>query len=277
MRIRDIRRISEFISLFCEEDDIELTDWLTDNLDSAYSFLNETVAIDILFDELCDFKTKDFSKLVSELENEIEKSSPINRIVIEKQSFGVIVKQNEFGKDVKRELLQSIYNKFETIENLDKMQKGLFYEQFCSYFLEDIGLESEVTRASNDKGIDIFAKYKTKLNAGWGHLVFNDYVYLLGQAKFYNNVIDTPVIRKLVGDALLLRFDQLEYIDVAHNAIHLIVFSHKGFNSSAMSFAERNKVMLMDTKQMISILATHEEPESSSALSYLDEYIINNT
>lgn len=271
MRIVTIRSISKYIVRHYNADEMLLTDWITEHLKELCNNI-DNIDIDYIFDELCDFATISFAKLIKEIEKQILANSPISRVNIKQVCDGVRIALNDLGIKGNLEISKDLYSKFNIVESQKNMDKGLFYEKFCSYFLEDIGLESCVTKASNDKGIDIFAKYKTKLHKDWGHLVFNDYVYLLGQAKFYSSKVDTPILRRLVGDSIFLRFDQIDYIEVAHNAIHLIVFSHNGFNEQAIEFAKKNKIMMMNTEQMISILCAHEFPQTSKAIMYITEY-----
>ena len=138
--------------------------------------------------------------------------------------------------------------------------KGKLFEDFCKIFVSDLGINTKVTRASNDKGIDVVGNYKVDFPKNITKLIFSDDIYLLIQTKFYNKPIDTPVIRKLVGDSLFIRFDDLDYVDIRHNAFHLIVFSHKGFTLPARNFAKKNKIMIFDSMQIAHIIS--EDPKN---------------
>jgi len=148
----------------------------------------------------------------------------------------------------------SLINKFDSEQN-----KGVVFEDFCKLFLEDLGINCKSTARTNDKGIDILGSFNVKLSEEIGDLVFNEEIYLLIQTKYFNKKIDTPVIRKLVGDSLFIRFDELEYIEIRHNAFHLIVFSHQGFTEPAIKFAKKNKIKLFDSTNIAHIIS--EKPE----------------
>lgn len=272
MKMAIMRKISKHIIRHLEADDILLTDWITQNLNTLSEITDNVVSEDEIFDELCDFNHTSYSKLIKELEKQISENQPMDRISLNQDADGIRVTISDFGKSIDCKLSKTIFEMFKKIENIKEMDKGIFYENFCSNFLEDIGMESSVTKASNDKGIDILAKYKTYLNKDWSHLVFDDYVYLLGQAKFYNTKIDTPILRRLVGDSIFLRFDQIDYIEVAHNAIHLVVFSHNGFYDAAIEFARKNKIMRMSTEQMVSVLCAQKKPLETKSVMYLLQF-----
>ena len=144
---------------------------------------------------------------------------------------------------------------------------------FAHFFLIDMGLNAKPTKYSNDKGIDIKASYKINLPEKLNEYFINDEIYVLAQAKFYNKPIDTPVIRKLVGDSLFIRFSDLEYIEIAHNAVHLIVFSHKGFTAPALAFAKKNKVIVMTSQKIIRLLSNKIEPYKTETWKYI-EYVM---
>ncbi|GGD30912.1 hypothetical protein [Flavobacterium orientale] len=53
-------------------------------------------------------------------------------------------------------------------------------------------------------------------------------------------------------------FDELDYVDIRHNAFYLIVFSHNGFTQPAKDFAFKNKIMIFDSTQLAHIIS--EDP-----------------
>jgi len=254
---------------FYEPTNILLTDWIINNLKSLEDELNYELSEDDIFDNFSDENSKFFSQLVRELEIHRGSQKLIYRINLLREFDGYYINLNSFGKETDICLSDEMRNHISKIENKKNMEKGLFYEEFCSKFLNDLGLESEVTIASGDKGIDIKAKYQTKLEKELSHLIFDDHIYLLAQAKFFNTKVDTPVLSKLLGDSILLRFDEFDYLDIAHNAFHLLVFSHKGFTTPALEYAKKKKIMTMDSEQIISIIASDKNPKDWSSYKYL--------
>ncbi|KQK25075.1 hypothetical protein AR438_13150 [Chryseobacterium aquaticum] len=208
-----------------------------------------------LMDKFADVNTIHFRKLIKAIIS-INKDNIFIKINLEERLDGYYLqkKNSDINISKKYEEVISIIN---NIEQKGK-RKGVLFEKFCQNFLIDLGISAINTRVSNDKGIDILGSYPINLPDNIGKLVFNDEIYLLVQTKYFNKKIDTPVIRKLVGDSLFIRFDELEYIDIKHNAFHLIVFSHNGFTEPAIEFAKRNKIMTFDSIQLAHIIS--EDP-----------------
>jgi HJR/Mrr/RecB family endonuclease len=212
--------------------------------------------VDDLIDKYADTKTSQFSKLINAI-NLTNKDNDFQKIILEEKYDGYYIQKKLNDENVSRK-----YD--EVIKIIDKIgnpseSKGVLYEKFCKLFLIDLGINSELTRASNDKGIDILGKFKANLPDEIGKLVFSDDIYLLVQTKYTDRKIDTPVIRKLVGDSLFIRFDELDYIEIKHNAFHLVVFSHSGFTQPAIDFAKKNKIKLFDSVKIAHIIS--EKPE----------------
>lgn len=202
-------------------------------------------------EKYCDCTTQYFKRLINCIENVNEENS-FKKIEIFDEYDGYYVKK--VSSDVLVTLkYKEVCSIFEEIEK--RKNKGTLYEHFCKLFISDLGIDTEVTRNSNDKGIDILGNYTVNFSKNITKLIFSDDIYLLIQTKFYNKSIDTPVIRKLVGDSLFIRFDELEYFKIRHNAFHLIVFSHKGFTQPALEFAKKNKVMTFDSMQIAHIIS----------------------
>ncbi|MEP0264060.1 restriction endonuclease [Dokdonia sp.] len=214
---------------------------------------------DVLINELGDPRTSSYNKLIREIQSTISYNNTFSKIEIfeEYDGFYIQKRHNNTIIDKKYDEVISFINSF----NNEKKNKGVIYEKFCKLFLEDLGISCESTAISNDKGIDIKGSYKTNFKDDITNLIFNEEIYLLVQVKYFATAIDTPVIRKLVGDSLFIRFDELEYLDIKHNAIHLIVFSHNGFTNPAKKFADKNKVRVFDSVQIAHIISDKPEKD----------------
>ncbi|MBZ4042411.1 restriction endonuclease [Flavobacterium hibisci] len=211
---------------------------------------------DLLLDELGDPNTNSYEKLIRTLQSTLLINNNFNKIELfdEVDGFYIQKKHNNSAVDIKYSEVISFINSIELQYN-----KGVAYELFCKAFLEDLGIQCISTKSSGDKGIDILGSYFSDLKDNVANLVFNEKIYLLVQTKYFTTSIDTPVIRKLVGDSLFIRFDELDYLTIRHNAVHLIVFSHNGFTTPATEFALRNKVKIFDSTHIAHIIS--EEPE----------------
>jgi HJR/Mrr/RecB family endonuclease len=269
MKSKCVRNIAGFIYSKFYSEELLIVNWILKNKQLLIENIDDKVNEEELYETICDTRTQYYETLVNCLKKAIDHHAPSNRVCIREDIDGIFISLSELGSRIDPSCEKDMYKKFKQIEIKEKMEKGLIYETFCTKFLGDLGLEAEKTKASNDKGIDIIAKYKSQLPNPNSSLVFDDYIYLIGQAKFYNSKVDTPIIRKLVGDSLFIRFDQLEYLQLSHNAIHLFVFSHKGFTDNAIDFCTRNKVMRIDTTQMISIITSLPNPEETTSFKYL--------
>lgn len=253
MRVKDIRSVIDII--------ISSTWYGKERIDDliikiVYNSPSLQIDRDLLLDELADSSTNAFEKLVKIVQSTIEENKNFNKIQLFKEVDGIYIqKQHKNIKvDTKYDEVIQVINDFENEKN-----KGIIYEKFCQAFLEDLGIKCSSTKASGDKGIDIQGSYLVNFKDDIANLVFNEEIYLLVQSKYFAGPIDTPVIRKLVGDSLFIRFDELEYLTIRHNAVHLIVFSHNGFTQPAKDFAKKNKVKIFDSRHVAHIIS--EKPD----------------
>jgi HJR/Mrr/RecB family endonuclease len=211
---------------------------------------------DLLIDELGDPNTASFEKLVKTIKSTIIQNKNFSKIELFEEVDGIYIQKQHNDLEIDKKYNEVV----EFIENIkSESNKGIAYEKFCQAFLEDLGIDCEQTKASGDKGIDVLGSYIVEFKDEIANLVFNEKIYLLVQTKYFATPIDTPVIRKLVGDSLFIRFDELEYLTIRHNAVHLIVFSHNGFTQPAFEFAKKNKVRTFDSTHIAHIIS--EKPK----------------
>lgn len=153
---------------------------------------------------------------------------------------------------------------------MSEKEKGDFYENFCTHFLRDIGVDCNTTSSSGDGGIDIIGKVTFDTgNKLFNHILSTEAI-LLAQSKCYENKVDTPVIRKIIGDSLFYKFGQF---DGPKNPLYLIVFSHKGFTDKAKQFAKENMVVTIDSETIIDIACNHSNIEQMACIDYLHKSI----
>lgn len=225
-------------------------------LEISYELISDVEIREKIIDDYADAKSKNFQKLIKHIESVNKSNIAFQKITIDERIDGYYIEKQK-GNPLHSNKYNEVINLINRFEN--EKSKGVVYEEFCKLFLEDLGISCNLTAVTNDKGIDILGKFKVKLSEEIGDLVFNEEIYLLIQTKYFNKKIDTPVIRKLVGDSLFIRFDELEYIEIKHNAFHLIVFSHLGFTEPAKKFADKNKIKLFDSTNIAHIIS--EKPE----------------
>lgn len=204
-------------------------------------------------DSLVDLNSRGFDVLIREIRKKIEQNVDCPVISLTEEADGYFVEKTLGDHNG---LYQDVIRRIESYESFGK-KKGEWFERFCIAFLIDFGISCKSTQSSNDKGIDIFGSYKTSLNCNVGKLIINEEIYVLGQAKYFSEKVDTPVIRKLVGDTIFIRFDELEYVEIKHNAVHLMVFSRNGFTDPASEFAKKNKIELFDKSRIAHLIANN--------------------
>jgi HJR/Mrr/RecB family endonuclease len=224
--------------------------------DLIVSKLNEicdkTIDSDEVLKELGDPNSKSFEKFIKAFKIIIAQNHVFSTVIIYDELDGIYIekKHNDKNIDLKYKEVINFINDIEKTYN-----KGINYEKFCKFFLEDLGIKCETTNVSGDKGIDILGSYFANIDDDVANLVFYEHIYMLVQTKYFSSQIDTPVIRKLVGDSIFIRFDELDYLTIKHNAVHLIVFSHNGFTQPARDFADKNKVKTFDSTDIAHIIA----------------------
>lgn len=203
-------------------------------------------------DSFSDASSKNYDKLIKEL----------NLIIKDNEDCPILKIHDKFGCELIESIGTNKNDTFNTVISLideigTRNNKGVEFEKFCIQFLIDVGISAKPTSISNDKGIDIIGKYSSNTIEMVGKLIKHSDIYILAQAKYFESAIDTPVIRKLVGDSLFIRFDDLEYLEIKHNAFHLLVFTKHGLTEPARKFAIKNKVEYYDAQRIAHIISTN--------------------
>lgn len=136
-------------------------------------------------EKYCDCNTQYFKKLISCIEN-VNEQNLFKKIEIFDELDGYYVKKvsNDVLVTLKYKEVCSIFEEIEKRKN-----KGTLYEQFCKLFVSDLGIETEVTKASNDKGIDILGNYTANFSKNITKLIFSDDIYLFKLNFIINRLI----------------------------------------------------------------------------------------
>lgn len=265
-----IQKVAYYIySNFNEEIVISVSDFILKKIDDFSIFIKKDK--DWISDNLIESSHRNHAEIIKELNNIINSSQPRSKIILEQKISDTYIRFSNFGKSINYDI-QKEYSKI-----LDKLLlvsnnslKGKIFENFCILLLRDLNIKTYATKSSNDKGIDIVGELLNDNDELKFKYLFHENVLLLCQCKFYNNTIDTPVIRKLVGDSLFIRFSELDYLKVRHNALHLLVISYNGFSQPAKEFSNRNKVKILEGKDIISIAASIPNLKKSRSYRYLN-------
>ena len=253
MKINNIREMANLLFSFDWSGSIRI-DLLVMEMIESISQLSPSLKEEYI-DALADPNTKYHERFLREIENKIKQNADCPILSVSEGVDGnYIIRQVGPRGDLYSAAIEKI-NSFEK----NGRNKGVWFEKFCIAFLADFGITCALTKNSNDKGIDIFGSYKSNVNGGIGKLIVNEDIYILGQAKYFSEKVDTPVIRKLVGDTIFIRFNELEYIEVKHNAVHLMVFSRTGFTEPAIEFARKNKIELFDQSRIAHLIANNPD------------------
>lgn len=229
-------------------------------INMSYDLIADPNTREEVIDEYADSNTKSYRNLITHIKSVNKSNELFQKIVLVERIDGFFLEKQKTDPS-QGDKYKEVVNLIDSFEN--QKNKGVIYENFCKLFLIDLGITCKLTPKSNDKGIDILGSFKVKFPEKISDLVFNEEIYLLVQTKYFNKKIDTPVIRKLVGDSLFIRFDELEYVEIRHNAFHLIVFSHLGFTEPANKFAERNKIKLFDSTKIAHIISERPDKDWS--------------
>lgn len=218
--------------------------------------------------------TDSYNQLVDELHLLIEQKQPICNIQIINGAAGYYIAPSQIGNSTCstfRDNADIAFKKILLLNNNTK--KGLIFERFCIALLRDLGVDTKPTKVSNDKGADIFGFIKNDKSDLKYKYIFDTDVLLLCQCKLFSKPIDTPVIRKLVGDSLFIRFSEIDYIELRHNALHLMVFSYSGFTQPAKEFSKQNKIKLLDFEDIVAVAGALPNLNKTRIKRYL--YILN--
>lgn len=181
------------------------------------------------------------------------------------RSIGQLERQYEFRDDTKYTVQDKIKAEQEEIERqqerLREEQKeqhkqevnnivgsdinvlsGIDFEGVCQQLIENMGFETETTKASGDGGIDLIAYNHQPLLSG---------KYII-QCKRYSGSVGEPIIRDLYG------------VVMSERANKGILMTTGCFTNSAITFAEGKPIELIDGEKLSELLRQYN-------LTYEDE------
>ncbi len=121
------------------------------------------------------------------------------------------------------------------MENINNLS-GVEFEKVCQQLVENMGFETETTKASGDGGIDLIAYNHQPLLPG---------KYII-QCKRYKGSVGEPILRDLYG------------VVTSERANKGILMTTGHFTKSAIVFAEGKPLELLDGKAMLELLKKYE-------------------
>lgn len=120
---------------------------------------------------------------------------------------------------------------------------GVEFEKVCQQLVENMGFETETTKASGDNGIDLIAYNHQPLLSG---------KYII-QCKRYSGSVGEPIIRDLYG------------VVMSERANKGILMTTGYFTRSAISFAEGKPIELIGDKKLYDLLSSYGIAEFDEA------------
>jgi hypothetical protein len=196
-------------------------------------------------------------------------NTDISRLSEVHERFGIYYIKPVVSLSVKNvhelECFTAIFNTWE----VDCIKYSDKYEEFSSLFLQDYGLILiERTKRNGDYGIDILCTTVENENDYLG--IYK--VDVLCQVKFFTTPIDQPVVRRIIGDSLLISFDSEIYSQITHSPKKLMIISHKGFTKGAELLAKNSGISIIDTQWIIRWIASKPNFSELKCVKYLKNF-----
>lgn len=125
---------------------------------------------------------------------------------------------------------------------------GIEFEKVCQKLVENMGFETETTKASGDGGIDLIAYNHQPLLSG---------KYII-QCKRYTGSVGEPIIRDLYG------------VITSERANKGILMTTGTFTKSAIAFADGKPIELIDGEKLHGLLSSYGIAEFDSDIEEVD-------
>lgn len=258
------KKIINYICDNFHESETTLSDYLCKNSSTIVQQLELPYEDDIFYYTIGDINSNDYKNFVELFKKELNNLSTSSKIILKEDLDDYNLTNSIYGKNINLDIKNNLFENLNSLKNLP--QAPLLYESFCGEFFKDMGFqEVEVTRSSNDFGIDIVAILPLpSLN----HLL-PEKLTIIAQVKYYETQLDTSFIRKLIGDSLFIKFDSFTYTNVSHDPLCLYLIGHNGFTKEAKLFAVKNGVKLLDSQDICDFLSSLENPYDAYATKFL--------
>ncbi|PRT08273.1 hypothetical protein C6356_07930 [Bacillus wiedmannii] len=262
----NIKKLCNYITEYYSDKNQILEDYFSDFSEEIICKSGVSITSDEFIETLCDSTSKEFLKLVEQLNILLEEQGESSKVALEYSPPYYYIRNTEFGKNSHNGKYGELLTKLDFVFN-QITDNGMFYQKFCCMFLNDLGIKSFETPQSGDNGIDIISE----VNINFENEILNHFIQktmlLLVQVKFHQAEIDSSVIRHIIGDSLFYKFSKS---NIMSKPIQLAVISHRGFTLKARQLAGNHGIILIDSKKMIDLLLNNESPQQLSSINYLN-------
>lgn len=256
-----LKKIAVYIHENFEGEEVELAEYIF-QISSDISYIEDEEKVQVY---LNDIGSKEYQSLVEIIKELIDKNGNYSRIEIKYSPPVYYIKQTLFSKQAGKQIVEEYIRKLDYILKCDS-NAGEIYEEFCCECLREIGISCRRTPYVGDDGIDIIGEIQYLWENTYISKIVGEQMYILGQAKFYNNKVDVSVVRHLVGDGLYYKFSNS---NIRKRNVKLLVIAHNGFTQSALELAEMEGVSTITSRNIIELLLNKKSVEDSKALRYI--------
>ena len=271
------KKLYKFANENLESDAIELCEFINGNIKSIRNSLDIT---EDDYELVSNRFTDSFDEAYEEFAQYFRKlcQGPNNRLNFLVLEGSYYIELNEYARNSDQKLIDHYFGVLQLLCDSDYKESPyyksfpVYYEEFCKKWFENYCKEVKTTPVTNDKGIDLLGVVS---NSRIISSIAEDLeVSFIAQIKLYATPVDTSVIRKILGDALFLTFDNsadsfCNEVNVFSPTI-IFVVAHSGFTKEAKAFARSKRIVLLDSRDMLRIIAYKKDLKQYDCIRYLD-------
>ena len=255
---RVIKGIAQYILDNCEEENIEVIDYLINEIDKISDIFS--VDENTIEQSLIDRNSSQYKLLVNILQNKIFTDiTKYDKYILNQSPFYYVCLKKNNGKKLLR---KAYYKRLEYILNAKQdVERGYYYQDLVLIFMRDFGIMCPKRSKSNDGGVDLIGSEKNRMLGGYIELIIN----LYGQIKCYMYEVKPFEIKQFIKDCIYM---SIENGEVLYNLSKKLFFiSHKGFTDMAKEFCINHNIIFLDSEDLIKIAIDNE---TSNFLSEID-------
>ena len=271
------KKLYRFVNETLKSDSVELCEFISSNIESIKQSLDITEddyeLVSNRFTDSMDEEYEFFATVFAKL-----CEGPNNRLKVSVIEGSYFVGLNDYARNTDQKLIDRYFEVLQLLCDSEYKESPfykdfpLYYEEFCKKWFEYFCREVKTTPVTNDKGIDLLGVISdSKIISS---IAKDLEVSFIAQIKLYASPVDTSVVRKILGDALLLTFDNsLESVCNEVNVFSptiIFVIAHSGFTKDAHAFARSKRIILLDSKDMLRIIAYKNDLKKYDCIRYLD-------
>ncbi len=266
MKKKIVKCLYEYVNKHYQGEKVELCKFIGDNIDPIANAINLTaddyeIVLDSCTDNTSEIYLSEFVPLFSKFCDGKD-----NRILLSEFEGSFYLCLNEYAKNYDSNLVDHYYELLQKLCKSEIHDSSIKYEQFCKLWFQVFCKAVSTTPTSNDKGVDLVGVLADSTIID--QISPNKEIHMLAQIKLFDKPIDTPIIRKFLGDVLFLTFDEGGISIFAPTV--LFVVGHNGFTNAAKAFGCKHNVILLDSRDLIRIISCLGDLKSFDCICYLD-------